>query len=257
MDSQDQFEVFDRLGLTFNQTKIFITLAQSEPSTVIQIAKATGIAREVVYRTMPTLQKMGLINKAISFPIRFSAIPFEMATKLLVEKREKEISEVKAKAFELIKNFRNKSEIIEKKEPQIVSIIGRERLSIFTKMQMSSTKLSMDTMMLHSKFYSWWEKSYPIIKKLLAGKVKIRILIISSKQIIQNKDLDEFIKNPYFTIKFIPDDVPTIVGIIDDKDILINTSVGKASVYWSNDPGVIHLCKVYFEKYWNLKDLKI
>jgi sugar-specific transcriptional regulator TrmB len=89
MDFQEQVETLTRLGLTINQSKIFIALAQSKPATVTQIAKSANLAREVVYRTLPKLERTGLVSKVISFPTEFKAISIDLATRILLEKRAK------------------------------------------------------------------------------------------------------------------------------------------------------------------------
>ncbi len=258
MDFQDQVETLTRLGLTINQSKIFIALVQSNLSTVAQIAKSANLAREVVYRTLPKLEKTGLITKTISFPTEFKAISIDLATRILLEKRANETYEVKAKATELVTQMKNRAGEENRKEPQVISVSGKEYLSIFTKRQVLTTKISLDTMIINPKFSFWWENYSPLFKGLLAKNVKIRVIIACSEDKIQGRNIEKFEKNPNFKIKFIPDQIQAGVGIIDNNDILINTlpnSVFKPSFYWSNDPGVIALCSTYFEKYWNSAEI--
>jgi sugar-specific transcriptional regulator TrmB len=247
LDSENQIDVLTRLGLTCNQAKIFLALAKLEPSTVAQIAKSANLAREVVYRTLPTLQKMGLITKTISFPTRYNAISPEVAVKILFKIRDKETLEVKAKVGELLKQMSQRLENI--KDKQIISIIGKERVSIFAKRQMMTTKVSLDTMMTYPRYQSWLCAFTPIFKKLLAKKVKIRVIVPCSK-VNDKQQYSSLLKDGNFLVKFIPDELQTFVGIIDDKDTMINTGLNQFSFYWSNDLGIISLSKAYFEKYW-------
>jgi sugar-specific transcriptional regulator TrmB len=252
IDFQEQVETLNRLGLTVNQSKIFIALVQSKPSTVAQIAKSANLVREVVYRTLPKLERTGLITKMISFPTEFKAVSIDLATRILLEKRAKETSEVKTKATELVTQIRKKSGDIEE-EPQLISVSGKEHLLILTKRHLLKTKLSIDTIIVNPKFSFFWGNYSPIYKKLLAKKVKIRLIIAGCKD-NQGRNIEEFKRAENFKIKFIPNKIQAGVGIIDNEQILINTlpnSLFKASFYWSNDPGVLALCSTYFEKYWN------
>jgi hypothetical protein len=81
--------------------------------------------------------------------------------------------------------------------------------------------------------------------------VLVRVIIACGNERSCDKNLEEIKGYPNFSVKYLSDPIQTLVGIIDNRDILINTTPGKASIYWSNDPGVIALCKIYFEKYWN------
>lgn len=257
MDIQEQIETLNKLGLTINQSKIFIALVQSNLSTVKRIAKSANVPPEVIYRSIPKLQEMGLITKTISFPIEFKAISVDSATRILLKRRNREMNELKTKTNEFVAQMKNRHEIENKKEPQVILICGREHLKTFSKQHLLSTQTSLDTMIIKTKFSIWWTNSQPILKKLLDRNVKIRVIIASStkNEQIPDKNLEQIKKYQNFTIKLIPDKVEAGIGIIDNKDILINTLPNsvfpKASFYWSNDPGVIALCATYFEKFWN------
>jgi hypothetical protein len=174
---------------------------------------------------------------------------------LLLERRAKETREIKARTTELVAKIKNMSREESKKEHQVISISGKEHLATFSRRQVLSTQISLDVMIRSSRFSGWWEDFHLMFEKLLEKNVKIRIIIAGNKGTMHGKNLEQFEKHPNFRIKFIPDEIKTGIGIIDNKDTLINTSAGsfasKASFYWSNDPGVITLCNAYFEKYWN------
>ena len=50
-------------GLTHNQAKVYLAIAQLGLASVSQASKASNVRREDVYRIMPKLEKMGLIEK--------------------------------------------------------------------------------------------------------------------------------------------------------------------------------------------------
>lgn len=254
MAFQDQVETLTRLGLTVNQSKVIIALFQSKQSTVTQIAKSANLAREVVYRNMSKLQKIGLITKIISFPTEFEAIPVDLAVSLLLNKRAQETREINARTTELVEKMKNMSREERKREHQVVAISGRDHLAKFSRGRVLETQISLDTMIRSSRFSRWWENFHLMFGKLLAKNVQIRIIVAGSKKTMHGKNLEQLEKHPNFRIKFIPDEITTGIGIIDNKDALINTLAGgfvsQASFYWSNDPGVITLCSAYFEKYW-------
>jgi len=259
MDSQNQVEIFTKLGLTTNQSKIYLALVQSKTSNVTQIAKSANLAREVVYRTVPKLQRMGLITKTISFPCEFKAFPIDMSVKILLGRKTKEAHETKTRADELVAQIKNISAEENKKEPQLISIFGKEHLAIFSRKKVLSTRISLDTMIRKSVCLGWWEGFRPILKKLLAKNVKIRVIIADSTERVSLRKLEEFEKNKNFRIKFVTEKIKVGIGIIDNNDTLINTLPGnvftKSSFYWSNDPGVVDLSSTYFEKYWSLKEI--
>jgi sugar-specific transcriptional regulator TrmB len=256
LEFQNQIEILTGLGLTNNQAKIYLVLVQSRPSSVAQIAKFANSAREVVYRTLPRLQELGLITKAISVPNEFEATPIDLAVKMLYERKIKETFEVKARADELVGKIKNKTGEEGAKEPQVISLSGKEHLLSFTVKHMLSIQKSLDTMIVRPVFPHWWETFHPSLKPFLQKNVRIRVIVACCKERMYVKTIEQFKKYPNFGIKFIPDQIKVGIGIIDNKDTLMNTLPGnkfkKASFYWSNDPGVIDLCSNYFEKHCNL-----
>ncbi|XHH09039.1 MAG: TrmB family transcriptional regulator [Candidatus Bathyarchaeia archaeon] len=257
MDLQNQIETLTQLGLTVNQAKIFIMLVRSEPSTVTQIAKATNLAREVVYKNIPKLEKNGLITKVIAAPCEYKAISINLASKILLEKRNKETFEVKTKVAELVSQMQKRNSEESKIEPHLIAVTGKEHLTSFAKKQVLTTKKSLETMILYSKYSFWLDTNFSLFRKLLARNVKIRIILASCTEVIHDKNIELLEKNPNFKIRYIPDPIQVGVGIIDDRDTLINTlpnNIFRPSFYWSNNPGVIALSKNYFEKFWNLTE---
>ncbi len=253
MEFQNQVQALTGLGITNNQAKIYLALVGSKSSTVTQIAKSANIAREVVYRTVPRLQELGLIIKTISSPIEYEATPIDLAIKMLYEQKIKEALETKARADELIGQIKNKVEEKSAKKPQLISLSGKDRLISFTKRQMLSIQKSLDTMIVKTVFPRWWENYRPLFEAFLEKNVRIRVIVACCQEKVYAKEIERLEKNKNFKIKFIPDQIEVGMGIIDNLDALINTLPGnmvKSSFYWSNDPGVIALCNTYFEKYW-------
>lgn len=78
MEFRDKVDLLVRLGVAPNQAKVYLALTGTSPSTANQISKATGIAPEVVYRAIPKLQEKGLVEKEITSPAKFQAIPIKL-----------------------------------------------------------------------------------------------------------------------------------------------------------------------------------
>lgn len=61
------------LGLTSLQAKIYLALAQTGNATIRNIAKNSKIARQDVYRIMPSLQKLGLAEQIVVSPTMYKS----------------------------------------------------------------------------------------------------------------------------------------------------------------------------------------
>lgn len=75
----ENYQTFVNLGLTYLQAKVYVTLLRlgDVGAEVRKIASASVIARQDVYRILPALQKMGLVEKVVAIPTIYRPIPLE------------------------------------------------------------------------------------------------------------------------------------------------------------------------------------
>ena len=77
-------------GFTYNQAKIYASIAKLHSASVSAISKMANVRREHIYRTIPKLEKMGLIEKSLGTPSKIKAIPLEEAFSFLIKQRQDE-----------------------------------------------------------------------------------------------------------------------------------------------------------------------
>ena len=99
MSSDENTDLLLGLGLSLNQAKVYLAILKLEKTTAGQVAKFSKVRREDVYRILPSLEKMGLIERFMSKPMEIRATPISDALSFLV-------SEEKSKFDERLKNMR-------------------------------------------------------------------------------------------------------------------------------------------------------
>ena len=90
LQNDKTIEILMNLGLTYLQAKTYLTLTQLEKAEAQKISKASDVARQDIYRIMPTLEKLGLAEKVIGTPILYKATPLKEGSLMLLQKRTKE-----------------------------------------------------------------------------------------------------------------------------------------------------------------------
>ena len=65
MSESDKTDLLMGLGLSPNQAKVYQTILKLGNVPVVLIAKSSSVRREDVYKVLPTLEKMGLIEKLL------------------------------------------------------------------------------------------------------------------------------------------------------------------------------------------------
>ncbi len=102
-------EVLGGFGLTRNQAKVYMAIARLRLASVGQISKASKVRREDVYRILPKLEKLGLVEKMLGKPTKIRAIPVEEAVSILIKHEEeaahKRVSAMKDKKETFLKHF--------------------------------------------------------------------------------------------------------------------------------------------------------
>ncbi len=63
MSNGENMDLLLGLGLTVNQAKVYLAILKLEKSSVSQIAKLSKVRREDVYRILPSLEILGLIER--------------------------------------------------------------------------------------------------------------------------------------------------------------------------------------------------
>ena len=78
------------LGLSLNQARVYLAILQLQKTTAGQIANFSKVRREDVYRLLPTLEKMGLVERLLGKPteIRATLISDSLALLLAEEKNK-------------------------------------------------------------------------------------------------------------------------------------------------------------------------
>lgn len=260
-DVQDEdVEALTSLGLTMLQAKVYLTLVESEDSTIKEIAKNTGIARQDLYRITSELQNYGLVEQVITKPIMYEAIPLTSGVNVLLDDLQRKRNESHKKAAKLLQRHKNKEATAKTKTEKnhFILVPGKNTLILKEKNMFNNAQKTISLITsnkrLSQKLYSFAEE----IKKAAAKGVKIRI-ITEKNETEKHLDLtNKLTKNhkqkPHFKIKHIHKPPPAVIAVFDKKEAIIiahpNATLTESPALWSNNPSLIELTHNYFETTW-------
>lgn len=245
-------EALNRLGLTRNQGKILLSLMKHPPLTVHQIAALADLPPELVYRIVPTLQELGLVEKTVTTPIRFQAVSTKTAIGILLKVQERKYIDAKEKAKHVIAELIKKESAPVPKEPVLVLVPLGERLEKVRNEFALRVDKSFDVVTIDMRVSL---KMCELYKKCLRRHVKIRVVIEEPKSraaIVER--FKSFCANRNFKFRFHTAQISTIVALNDYKEVLISerTRCGyeDSPVYRSNNSAIVGMAKTYFENLW-------
>jgi sugar-specific transcriptional regulator TrmB len=93
MSNDENTDLLLGLGLTLNQARVYLAILKLEKTTAAGVAKFSRIRREDVYRILPSLEKLGLIERLMGKPTEIRATPISDALSFMVAEEKNKSDE--------------------------------------------------------------------------------------------------------------------------------------------------------------------
>jgi sugar-specific transcriptional regulator TrmB len=248
-------------GFTFNQAKIYAAITRLQLATVGGISRLAKVRREHVYRTLPKLEKMGLVERMLGTPETIKAIPVEDAFSVLI-KRQKEEAEskvsalmVEAKTF--VEHFRQRDwDSIPEDAGSQFSLLSEKDI-VMSKMAtvMRNAKKEIVIVASRRKLAKLMFFFGDLLKKSLRKGVHVQIITeIPQEQDALPRIIEENI-SPGIAVELrYSKGLSTHYTIADDKEMIMETSphadFAEAPCLWTNNNGFVALTKKDFTNSW-------
>lgn len=182
MSSEASTEILSDFGLTRDQAKIYITVAKLGLASVSQISRISKVRREDVYRVLPKLEKMGLVEKILGTPIRIRALPVKEALSILIKREQKmaeqRISVLKGKSEEFLRDFKTTGPLskLEGEEANFALVSQREAIMSKVQSMLNEAKKEIDIRCSRTKLVQFVQTFAEQLKKITKRGVRIRIV---------------------------------------------------------------------------------
>lgn len=261
MNSGERIETLTSLGLTLNQARAYLSLVQLGPVGARELAEASKITRQDIYRVMVALEEKGIVEKLLFTPTLYRAAPVKQVTAKLLERKTAEQKELQKKTLQLVVEVQTTSQndVTQNENSEFIFVPGKDAIMQRLGNALSRTSSSIDVITSKER-YSFaileFAKGY---EKALNRGVKIRIAV--DKHMPQNGALEttmKLSKNKSFEVRCFSSAPEAIVSIFDSKEASVTISKfanqAKAQALWSNDSGFVALARHYFENMWNNSD---
>jgi sugar-specific transcriptional regulator TrmB len=247
-------------GLNENDAKTYIALLQLRQAPVRSIAKLAGISRQEIYRVLPKLEKLGLVESTITKPEQFVVIPPSKVLSELIDRLKenfgREILRLERRKPDLeseLKKVEAKSAGFLVPEPVHFLLISGRRLineKIQEMLEKAKRSLLWTSPRLEVKRAVIYDRD-EMLRKCAQRGVKIRILTdVTEDNIEELRKLSGFAE-----IRHVPG-IDSLITIVDNKEILMGSAVHSGNdelihEIWTNDKGQISMMKGFFQRVWN------
>ena len=243
-----------KLGLTVLEAKVYATLALAGDAEVKTMARSLNIAKCEVYRAIAALEEIGLVEKLLVVPASYRAITIDVASRILLENKDLELTKLQKDTEELVKslcNADNTSSKPEEEEDIVISegkIVAKRLLT-----QLQTTKSSFETISswnICARMLSDWRNEFT---KLTKNQAHVRVLTDHSPK---NELMPEFLKelqqSAFFEIRYYPEPLTIKMAIRDGCEVNLCFSEKSSSPnLWSKNRVFAQLANKTFECMWN------
>jgi len=256
MSNDESTDLLLGLGLSLNQAKVYLAILKLERSKVAQIAKFSEVRREDVYRILPILETMGLVERIMGKPVEIRATPISDALTFLV-------TEEKTKSDERLAGMRIKVQRLASKDwkhplskKESIYILIPERKAILAKMSKliknskKVTSLIADKMKILPILSQFSEDFKAAIKK--GAQIRVIFEGDNPDNLLKGK-VQKLIDGSSVHVKFYREPLNHFI-MSDDKEAMITASkksgLGDSPSLWTNNSNLVGILKTSFESEW-------
>jgi sugar-specific transcriptional regulator TrmB len=250
----ESVQVLINLGLSKLQADIYLALCKAErPVTIKAVSKAANMARQDVYRLMPSLEKLGLAEKVLAKPMLYKATPMPEGCRFLLEKKNVENAKLQRKTLALI-NSLNEAEYQGVSEPvealQFAVISSEQLLKRRFDEKDHAVQKSLDVIVDWNFLRFRLSETFEEYSNALERGVKIRFLTENHEaDNTTKKILEKLLQNPLFDVRCLSEPLPVHLVIHDGLELLLGMDAPLQSLE-STNPQFVQVIEAYFEGLW-------
>jgi sugar-specific transcriptional regulator TrmB len=253
LQNDKTIEILMNLGLTYLQAKTYLTLTQLEKAEATKISKASDVARQDIYRIMPTLEKLGLAVKVIGTPILYKATPLKEGSSMLLQKRTNEHTTLQEKIKVLLNSDQERNINSMVHEETLQFIITSERKLFVKRLEKAFLEAKTCEMIFPARgLKSMLFNSFQCLKMAIKKGTKIRIITEKTEGTLISNKLQTLKKNPLFEIKFASSPIDCGIIIFNNEEVNMRiSSSGEVPSLYTDSPQLVKVAQMIFEGMWN------
>ncbi len=258
VNEQKDTDTLVAFGLNSTQAKVYLALLRLGQTKAKAIWKNSKVNRQDLYRILYELERKGLVEKLLTAPAEFKALPVQDGVTSLLGERAQELDNLNEKAKELILGFATKQNGHETDSEFEVNLVNNKN-TLMRKLEEAVviTQESIDVIDSFDNARRRGENDSELITALIEKGVKIRQILNRpkegqkfSKVLTKNQN-----KNRKFEVRFIAKEPLATIRIDDRKRALIClTNIfpkpEDTPAMYVDSPCIVAVLQDYFERLW-------
>ena len=257
MRFEEEVSIFRELGVTRIQTELYLTLLKIGKTDGKTLTRRTNLPRPEVYRTLEELQEKGLVEKEITQPYTFTAIPIQQGLQMLMTQKFEKCNTIQDKIENLLQKIENKKteKVLDEQEYQLIMVDHKER--IIQKMRQQHEDAQNEVVVL-SNPQRWLLILHYCLEnyeRALERGVWYRVVIENSENgIASQKNVQMLLSRPNFEMKLSNGSFCTSAALFDRKEATFafhpSRALGESPIILTNHPSFLTMLQEHFENVW-------
>jgi len=247
-------QTLNQLGLTPNQGKLYLTLLRTGKTTGSIISKETGLARQEIYRIINELHTIGLVEKIISVPTEFQAVPIQDGISVLMLEKARDFEQTKERIHSLIDEYSVTKGTIAQKEYKFLMIPPKKLANEARERMFENSKEKIQLISTNRRFNQGISHFFEIWERTLKRNVCVQVIIVGDEtKFSRSTKLRLLQQYSNFAVKFTAKLSPGLL-IVDESEAIVTlhpkVDLGSSPVLWTNHPEFLSIYFDYFANLW-------
>jgi sugar-specific transcriptional regulator TrmB len=255
--TERNIKTLNQLGLTVNQARAYLALVKLGSASAKEISKVSNIAQQDIYRVMPLLQKLGLVERLVASPNLFKPNSPEHGLSVLLRNREKENSILHEESTRLIEELSQRTASTDDRQDvaQFSIISGKKTILMKSRKAITEARESICVLTPWKQSAKNTRHFLALSKRALSRQVEIRFILY-----LPEEEADVFLKmmphlreDSRLRARFIFKEKPVTFSVFDREQVFFATqkgSLGDAAILWSTNTNFATFSQNYFDMLW-------
>jgi len=260
--SENNTRALSDLGLSTNQTKVYLCVLRTGGMRFQDIEKVTKIAREDIYKIVPKLEEMGLTERVLGHPTMVRALPVEIALANLIKVEKNSFTDrmfaLEESTWEFMKRYKSmdtKKTEVRGEEGNFVLLTQKNAIVNKGTEMIKDARDRIDAIYSEAQLAQFIPLFAEPLRKACSGGVETRLIAEKKANMGAGKAVIEKDLRGCKTLNLRYADHPTSHCIIVDyKQALSATSskgyFAESSHLWTDNKGIVELLAVNFDGLW-------
>ena len=217
---------------------------------------SVGLPRSEIYRALSELQQKGLIEKEVSYPNKFNAIPIATGFQILLSHKVEQCKKIESNIINFLQKAKSFQEItFDEKEYKITIVEGKHRILNKISQMHRNAKQSVRILTTLPRWLQIIQFCIKDYEAALDRGVEYRIVVENPEgKFTLPNEIELLLKRPNLKLVTCAVHLKTNGAIFDDKEVSINffpsKSLSDSPFIWSNHPSLVSMLEDQFEKNW-------